>query len=177
MVEKIETERLILRAPKKTDAKAFYNYAKKSTIGPLAGWLPHESITHSKIILNDFIKTEDVWVINIKPSNQMVGSISLKFRNIEEAIKGICEIGYALDDTYWNQGYISEAVTAILDVAFNKYDVKKVIAGHDISNKASQRVILKHGFKFTHIDTSRVFSNPDIHEVYMYELNNPKNGE
>lgn len=174
MVKKIETERLILRAPKMSDSKDFYQYAKKPNIGLTAGWLPHEFEEESRFILSDFIKKEDVWVITIKPSDKMVGSIGLKVRDFEEAINGICELGYALDDTYWNKGYVSEATKALIEYAFKVYEVKKIIAGHSLGNIGSQKIILKNNFKFTHIDTSRTFANPSIKEVYMYELVNPK---
>ena len=177
MLETIETERLVLRAPTLEDLDSFYEYAQKPNIGLTAGWLPHESKEESLIILNDFINKEDVWAITIKPSNKMVGTIGLKVRDFEEAVNGICELGYAIDDIYWNQGYTSEATKAIIAHAFNVYEVEKIIAGHSINNIASQRIILKNGFKFSHIDNSRSFANTSIKEVYTYELINPTKKE
>lgn len=177
MLDTIETERLILREPRLSDAKDFYAYAKKSTIGYSAGWLPHVSLKESTEVLKDFIQKEDVWAITIKPNDIMVGSIGLKVRDFEEAINRICEIGYAIDDTFWNKGYVSEAVKSVINKAFNDYELAKILAGHDINNKASQKIILKNGFKFTHIDTTRIFANEDIKEVYMYELVNPNIGD
>lgn len=39
----LETERLVLRHWKESDAKSLYEYAKDPAIGPVAGWPPHKS--------------------------------------------------------------------------------------------------------------------------------------
>lgn len=176
MLTKIETERLILRSPRITDLEDFYNYAKKSNIGPSAGWLPHTSLEETKAILNDFIDKEEVWTITIKPNDVMVGTIGLHVRDFFSAINGIAEIGYVLNDEYWNNGYMTEAVRAIIDIAFNEYGFKKLVCGHEKNNIKSQRIILKTGFKFSHIDDTRVFANKDIKEIYMYELESNSKG-
>jgi [ribosomal protein S5]-alanine N-acetyltransferase len=40
----LETKRLIIRPIAMTDMEAMFEYAKKPNIGPMAGWLPHQSI-------------------------------------------------------------------------------------------------------------------------------------
>lgn len=37
----VETERLILRPWKETEAEIMYRYASDPDIGPIAGWAPH----------------------------------------------------------------------------------------------------------------------------------------
>ncbi len=41
---KLETERLILREWKDSDAEDLYKYASNPDVGPIAGWPPHQSI-------------------------------------------------------------------------------------------------------------------------------------
>ncbi|VEU80741.1 GNAT family N-acetyltransferase [Haploplasma axanthum] len=172
MLKTIETKRLVLRPPRESDLTDFYNYAKKSNIGPNAGWLPHESIEETKEILTSFIQKEEVWVITIKPNDQMIGTISLHCSDFYQAVNGIAEVGYALDDLYWNKGYMTEALEGLIKHAFNDLKLNKLTCGHEKNNLASQRVILKNGFKFKEIDDSRIFANADIKEVYTYELVN-----
>ena len=176
MIEKIETKRLILRAPTIEDLNDFYNFAKKLSIGPNAGWIPHDSIEDSKEMLNVFIKSEDVWAITIKPNNIMVGTIGLHIDPTINAKNAVGEIGFALDDCYWNKGYMTEALSAVIDKAFNKYGFKKLMCGHLASNIASQKVIIKNNFKFSHIEKNKYSEINNDDDVYMYELLNPNLG-
>ena len=42
-MQRIETERLILRGLTEQDAEDLYRYAVDPDVGPRAGWKPHES--------------------------------------------------------------------------------------------------------------------------------------
>ncbi|MDY0278012.1 MAG: GNAT family N-acetyltransferase [Acholeplasma sp.] len=170
MLKTIETQRLVLRAPNLSDLDDFYHYASKENIGIRAGWLPHESLEESKLNLISLIEKEEVWAITIKPTNQLVGTIGLHIRDFFDAINGIAELGYSLDDKHWNHGYMTEAVKAILNTAFDYYGFKKIVCGHQENNKASQKVILKNGFHFTNIEKNRDYGEFKIKNIYMYEL-------
>ena len=52
----LETERLILREWKLSDAKDLYEYASVPGVGEKAGWSHHESLSESKAILKDLWK-------------------------------------------------------------------------------------------------------------------------
>jgi RimJ/RimL family protein N-acetyltransferase len=41
--DEIKTERLVLRRPEKRDTEDFFKYASKKTVGPMAGWQPHQN--------------------------------------------------------------------------------------------------------------------------------------
>ena len=47
----LETERLILRPWRESDAADLYEYAKDSRVGPIAGWPPHKSVEESAEII------------------------------------------------------------------------------------------------------------------------------
>ena len=47
----LETERLILRPFRESDAEDLYQYARDPLVGPIAGWPPHESVEESKEII------------------------------------------------------------------------------------------------------------------------------
>ncbi|MDO8528453.1 MAG: GNAT family N-acetyltransferase [Nanoarchaeota archaeon] len=57
------------------------------------------------------------------------------------------ELGFIVLRKYRNKGIATEASKKILDFGFNKLKLKKIIAITDISNKTSQRVLRKLGFK------------------------------
>lgn len=172
-MKKITTKRLILRKPSLNDLNDLFEYAKSPEVGPSAGWLPHQTIEYSKEILNNFIRSEDVWAIELKAEKKMIGTISLYTRDFEDAILGIVELGYTIGRNYWNMGYASESVSAMIEFAFKKLKINKIVCGHTIDNERSKKIILKNNFKFTHMDDTRIFSVDSIKEVLMYELDNP----
>ena len=47
----LETDRLILRPWKESDAPALFEIASDPDVGPNAGWLPHESVEYSRTII------------------------------------------------------------------------------------------------------------------------------
>ena len=46
-----ETDRLVLREWKETDAESLDEYAKNPDVGPIAGWPPHTSVQNSLEII------------------------------------------------------------------------------------------------------------------------------
>lgn len=57
------------------------------------------------------------------------------------------ELGYWLGRDHWGRGLMSEAVAAIIDHAFGALGVRRLFATTDPDNAASQRVLLKAGFR------------------------------
>jgi len=50
-MQRIETERLILRGLTEQDADDLYRYAVDPDVGPRAGWKPHESREESLCLI------------------------------------------------------------------------------------------------------------------------------
>lgn len=57
-----------------------------------------------------------------------------------------CEIGYILAREHWGQGYMHEALEALLDYGFAVLDVNRVEADIDPRNQGSQRTLARLGF-------------------------------
>ena len=55
------------------------------------------------------------------------------------------ELGYWVGKPYWNQGYATEAVTAVIDHGFTQLQLKRVYAAHFTRNPSSGRVMQKAG--------------------------------
>jgi [ribosomal protein S5]-alanine N-acetyltransferase len=56
------------------------------------------------------------------------------------------EIWYRFHPNFWNKGYATEAVTALLDFGFNELKLHRIEAGVVIENTASIHVLEKTGF-------------------------------
>jgi len=168
-MKKLVTQRLILRALRLEDALDFYNYCKKPTIGPNAGWKPHDSIEASYKILKIMIKDDEVWGVTLKERDQIIGTVGLHTLSFDNALHNKKEIGYVLDDIHWGKGYMVEAVLKVLDYAFNDIELDEVLCGHRIDNIQSKRVIEKTGFTYTHTEERKHYDGHMV-PIMMYQI-------
>lgn len=55
------------------------------------------------------------------------------------------ELAYEIGRSWWNQGIITEAVTAVIDFFFIKIGINRIYANHANENPASGKVMQKCG--------------------------------
>jgi aminoglycoside 6'-N-acetyltransferase len=67
--------------------------------------------------------------------------------NILPGDNRLAEIGYSITPPYWNRGYASEAVKALINFAFERFGLHRITASADPRNAASCRVLEKAGFR------------------------------
>ena len=140
----IETERLILRLPKREDFDAYAEtYADAVTTRHLGGALSRSAAWRK------FLQGPGAWVIQgfamfsviEKSSGDWVGSIG-PWR--PEGWPGN-EIGWILHRKAWGKGYATEAATAGADWAFANLGWTDIIHCIDPDNVASQNVACRLG--------------------------------
>lgn len=169
----IETERLILRPWKETDAEALFKYASDPDIGPIAGWPPHTSVENSLEIIRSVFATPETYAVVLKATGEPVGSCGIMFSeglHSAEMKPGEAEIGYWIGKPYWGQGFIPEAVKALLARGFKDLHLDAVWCGHYDGNAKSKRVIEKCGFKFHHTNKDIVSPLGDERTEHFYIL-------
>lgn len=143
----IETQRLILRQIKDSDAADFYEFAKNPIVGENAGWSFHQSIAESKAIIRLFNDKKHfgqlgVYAIVLKANQKMIGTIEL-----HTYVKGHkAELGYALNPKYWGNGYTVEASKFLVAYGFDVLRLKRIECYTFVENERSKRVCEKLGF-------------------------------
>lgn len=170
MLPILEGQKVILRGPTQADLVSFFYFASKQTVGPNAGWFPHRNLDETHRILDLHIKEKNLWAITLKTDDVMIGTISLNNQMVDRFFGKGAEIGFVLDDNYWNQGITTEAVSLVMQYVFHRlrYDFLRV--AHADFNIASKKVIQKHGFKFLYKKHKRYIENPNINYVLYYEI-------
>ena len=173
---RIETPRLILRPWQESDLADFYEYAKVDGVGQMAGWLPHESIDVSRMILRSFINHKKTFALELKESGKVIGSLGLEERDENvDVMPGTMgrEIGYVLSKDYWGRGLMPEAVKAVIDYCFTQLDFDWLTCGHFLWNDQSRRVVEKCGFQYVKdiIHTTR-YETQEATKLYI--IYNPK---
>lgn len=165
----IETKRLIIRYPNMKDLKDIYDFSKSKDVGPNAGWIEHKTIKDTKVVLKYNISQKDVYAIEYKENNKVIGLISFLKQSV---LNNEYELGYVLHKDYWDLGIMSEAISEFIKFVFKNFKVNTIITGHSEDNIASKRIILNNGFKFKYVDNNPKYENKNIKKVYMYELKN-----
>ncbi len=113
-----------------------------------------------------------IYAICLAEHNTLIGSLNLMLREVRQGkgtVQLVGDLGYWLDPEVWGQGYMSEAVAALLDLAFYELGVDQVEAQHLRENPASGRIMLKNGLQPT---TERITHEPDQrpHHLICYAL-------
>jgi RimJ/RimL family protein N-acetyltransferase/general stress protein 26 len=145
----METDRIILRPWRDSDAETLYKWASDPDVGPRAGWAPHKSVEESleiiRTVFNDALHT---WAIELKETGEAIGAMGYgpSCECDLPAREGEPLIGYWVAKPYWNKGICTEALRLMLDHIRESTDIKSLISGHFIDNPASGRVMEKCGF-------------------------------
>lgn len=84
------------------------------------------------------------FAIILKENNNLIGNLVLKLDDENSSI----EIGYVLNDNYWNKGYTTEIVQNIINIIFTKLDFNRIYAGIISDNVSSIRVLEKCKMKY-----------------------------
>ncbi len=146
-MERVETERLILRMWTLEDAQDMYDYARSEKVGPAAGWKPHENMEESRRIIKErFLKAGDVWATQRKDDGRCIGSIGLHMDPSRPGELPVRMLGYVMNERDWGKGFMHEGCRAALRYAFDKMGLELVTVSHYPFNDRSRRVIEGLGF-------------------------------
>jgi [ribosomal protein S5]-alanine N-acetyltransferase len=149
----IKTDRLCLRQLTHGDAEAFVELFSSPEVLRFLSQPPTD--TPDKAIelidwFNDMYQKQDAvnWGITLRSGDHN-----------DDRVIGMCgtyawdrsnrrvDIGYQLLPAHWGRGYATEAAHAVIRWSFDNLDVHRVQADCTDGNIASERVLLKCGFK------------------------------
>lgn len=142
----LETERLILRPIDLKDAPEVQRLAGAREVALNTLTIPHP---YPDGAAEEWIRshTTDAGMMNFaivrRADGALVGSVGLILKSDHDK----AEIGYWIGVPFWNQGYATEAVAAVIDYAFQELGVQRVYAAHFSRNSASGQVLIKNGMR------------------------------
>ena len=156
----METERLILRPWRESDAEALFKYASDPDVGPRAGWPPHKSVEESLDIIRTVFNTPTMWAVELKETGEAIGCVGYLPASVSnlQIPDDQCEVGYWIGKPYWGRGICTEALRLVIDYCFNVKHFTILWGDFFPSNPASGRVMTKCGF----IDTGKEVVCPNL---------------
>ncbi len=165
---RLETNRLILRPMSETDFDALLLiftdlkvmaafHHPPFTGEQMQGWL-QRNLDHQI----EF--GYGLFSVILKETGELIGDCGLE--QMED--QGAAELGYDFRSDFWNQGYATEAATAVRDYAFDVLQLPQLISLIRVGNLASARVAEKVGMSF-----AEEFTRYEI-QYWKYSLKNAR---
>ena len=107
------------------------------------------------------------WGLALRDTNYVIGTTTLFNLNLDN---GRAELGYALGRAHWGQGYMNEALRALVSHAFEVMELRRLEADVDPRNAASIRTLEKLGFQREGFLRERWHVNGEIQDALFYGL-------
>ncbi len=170
---RLETERLILRPYKLTDAEQMYaHWASDPEVTTYLTWPPHSSADVTRAIIQSWLDSYEKpdtyhWGLEIKQTGELIGDISV-VRIAEPILEA--ELGWCMGKAWWGSGYMPEAARAVLRVLFDEAGFNRVCASHDTENPKSGRVMQKIGMTFEGVSRQGGLNNRGIVDIARYAI-------
>ncbi len=164
----METKRLIIDELKKEDKEDYFN-----------------NISHDRKVLETFICTyqESLDKFDFEPYLNRKGILAIRLKENGKLI-GILtefltdgktvEIGYGIGSSYWNNGYVTEAVEAFIPYLFKERGFDTVYASCFIDNPASKRVMEKVGMTYSHTNYAELEYLGKSRDLIYYKIDRKK---
>jgi RimJ/RimL family protein N-acetyltransferase len=140
------TERLVMRPPHDDDVADLVALADNRRVAEMLARMPNP---YGEAEARAFIANSKVggfggavYALTRSENGALVGCAGLN-----QTDRGL-ELGYWIGESYWGQGYATEAAHALVDLAFRATEITSLHASCRVINPASRRVIHKCGFQY-----------------------------
>lgn len=167
MMKTLTTQRLILRDWEEADFVAFYTLRSDPSVSIPDGQRPMRTKEECRPTFAYIREAKNNYAIVLKANGEVMGSIGLN--EDAEGREDTRNLGFCLLPAYWSQGYITEALQAVISAA------AEVTSNLSLLHHQDHAIIqhLAHKLGFTYI---RTFSNiqrecdPHPHDELYYTL-------
>ena len=149
MQPELKTERLLLRPFLMTDAEAVSVLAGDEEVARNTLNIPHPyDRRHAEEWIashpGQYQRGEAVtYAITDPSSGALIGAVGL----ILDPANDLAELGYWIGRDHWGHGFATEAARAVMQWAFDAFELHRIHASHFPRNPASGRVLEKLGMR------------------------------
>lgn len=141
----METDRLFLRQWRHSDFRDFLSFASDPQVMLAAGARPATNLEEAETQFHRAMRDGGCYAIVLKETGHPIGKIKFQ-KDLRRFQVNSLSIGYELARAYWGKGYMTEALMAMIQCAFERKKVDVLGISHFSGNHRSQRVIEKCGF-------------------------------
>ena len=105
------------------------------------------------------------WTIADRNTNEAMGRIYL---SDFEANNKIANIGYYLDEKYWNKGIMTACIKPVVDFGFSYLELERIYSKIHIDNKGSWKALENNGFEREGLLRHCFVCPVGLSDCYMY---------
>jgi len=174
--ENWSTPRLKLRPPREDDAEEIFNgWATDADATRYLTWRPYQQLEDTRHFISNCIdawrgQARCTWVIARYEQDEPIGMVELRVDGLGASL------GYVLARGAWGQGYMTEVVQTLTQMALHEIPVARASAVCDVDNVASARVLEKSGL-LREGRLRRYIVHPNVsdepRDVYLYARTRP----
>lgn len=110
-----------------------------------------------------------VWAIEV--DGEAAGGIGIELHSDVERVSA--EIGYWLGEAFWGRGIVTEALRAVTEEAFRRYDLTRLYAVPFADHRASIRVLEKAGYVKEGIMRQSAIKEGRVRDQALYAIYKP----
>jgi RimJ/RimL family protein N-acetyltransferase len=147
----LESSRLILRPLTPADVDDLLEYQSDPDVIRFIPWpvRDREMVAEAITKLLEFIGTGETglnqtYAMELKSSGKVIGQVNYMFKDGHDFQR---EIGYVINPAFGGQGYVHEALVAMVTHVFDRGDIQRVYAKIDARNTASEKVAQRLGMR------------------------------
>lgn len=168
----IETERLQLREMTPADVTALLKHLGNPEVVRFMDMQPittREQADQWLQWMGSFFSARDGmrWGIALKDTAELIGSVGIHGWNREARY---AEVGYDIARQYWDNGYATEVLKAIVEFGFLRMNLNRVEADVVDGNTASMRVLEKIGFLHEGVLRERSYKGGQYYDIHLFSL-------
>lgn len=176
----LTTPRLRLRPLHLDDVDALWPFVTDPALSFHMTWEAHRDRAETRAFIDACEASRSagtgcVWAITAH-DGALVGTVGLHdiTRQVRAWRRDVAELGYWIAPPHQGRGYVTEAARAVVDDAFGRLALHKVVVGCIADNVASRRVIEKLGFRFVGTQRDHAFRHGRWWDLLGYELTAPE---
>ncbi|MCL1964288.1 MAG: GNAT family N-acetyltransferase [Firmicutes bacterium] len=165
--ETLDAQSIVLRKFKKDDAEDILAYASDAETLRFLVWEGVSTIERAKAAIVEYYwSSPGIFAIELKENKKCIGCFALRMEPEHEK----ASFGYMLNRRYWGKGYMTEALSAVLRLCFEKLELNRVESTHYIGNEGSGKVMQKCGMKLEGIGRQEVKIKGVFQDVAHYGI-------
>lgn len=147
----VRTDRLVLRPIDPVgDVDAIHAYASREDVCRYIPWMPRTRDEVAAWLPRRAVTTIDApgqgasLAITLAATGELIGDAMIIWASDEHRTG---EIGYVVNPAHAGHGYATEAARAMLAMAFDRFDLRRMVARVDARNPASAAVLHRIGMR------------------------------
>ena len=169
---RLETARLLLRPVTLADAEAVFEYGSDPEATRYVLFPTHRSVADAHAWLETVEQSRAAggtvpWALELKENGTVIGTCGFTSWQPSQAE---AEIGYALSRRFWNRGFATEAVRAMVRFGFERAGLQRIVARVAPENAASWRVLEKVGFEYERTLRDEPATRPGMETFRVYGI-------